>query len=247
LALAVSFASLYAILWTGPLFPVLGAQGRFIALATIIAPLMGLILGPYVGTVATSIGGFIGWSITQSGPLFFLSFVPGAAAALCSGLLYNRKWTWTATLYVALFVVMAFYPEIGPGWLFPYFAWFQLVGLLVLVSPLRSKAVNLVHRRTSVLELGFGVGIVSSIATLFGHIVGSLLFEIVYFPTFNPQVDYWRSLWEALTLLYPLERILIALLATIIGVPLIKALKAYKFEIGGTQANAAVRDSHTND
>jgi len=244
LALVCSFASLYAVLWLGPLFPVIGAQGKFFTLATVIAPLIGLILGPYVGAAAASIGGFIGWSITQSGPLFFLSFVPGAAAALFSGLLYNRKWTLSAVLYVVLFLVLALYPAIGPGWLFPYFLWFQLTGFVVLASPLRSKAVSYSHRQTSLLELSLGVGVISFIATLFGHIVGSILFQMLYFPTLPQTADYWRNLWEALTLLYPLERTLITLSATMIGVPLIKALRAYKFEIGGMKTNATLQGKH---
>jgi len=247
LALVCSFASLYAVLWFGPLFPVIGAQGKFFPLATVIAPLIGLILGPYVGTAAASIGGFVGWSITQSGPLFFLSFVPGAAAAFCSGLLHNRKWMPSAILYVVLFLVLALYPTVGPWWLFPYFLWFHLIGLVVLVSPLRSKAVSHSHRRTSFLDLSLGVGVISFIAILFGHIAGGILFQIIYFPTFQPQVDYWRNLWQALTLLYPLERTLMTLLALVIGVPLIKALRAYGFEIGGTKTNATLRGKHQAD
>jgi len=246
-ALVCSFASLYAVLWFGPLFPVVGAQGRFFPLATVIAPLIGLILGPYIGTAAVSIGGFVGWTITQSGPLVFLSSVPGATATLCSGLLYKRKWMPSAVLYVVLFLTLAFYPAIGPGWLFPYFLWFHLVGLAVLVSPLRAKAVSFSHKQTSFLELSFGVGVISFVATLFGHIVGGLLFQMMYFPTIHSQVDYWRNLWQTLTILYPLERTLIALLATAIGVPLIKALRAYGFEIGGVKTHATLQNKNQAD
>lgn len=244
LALSCVFASVYAVLWLGPLFPVIGSQGKFFTLATVIAPLMGLILGPYVGFAAASIGGFIGWSVTQSGPLFFLSFVPGAAAALCSGLLYNRKLITSVILYLVLFLAMALYPVVGPGWLFPYFVWFQLIGLAVLMSPLGSKALNYSHRQTSFFELSLGFGVISFVATLFGHIVGSLLFQIIYFPTFYSQVDYWRTLWQSLVLLYPLERTLFTLLATVIGVPLIRALRAYKFNIGGIQPDATLHNKN---
>jgi len=232
LAAAASFASLYAALWFLPLFPVVGAPGKFFPLTSVLAPLMGLILGPYLGLMATSIGGFIGWSITQSGALLFLSFVPGAAASFCSGLLYRGEWKTLLLSYTVLFFALALYPTVGPGWLFPFFLWFQVLGLVVLASPVRLKAVNSMHKHTALFELGWAVGVVSFIATLFGHVVGVIIFQMLYFPAFYSEVDYWRSLWQGLTLLYPLERSIISLLATLIGAPLINALRTHGFKLG---------------
>lgn len=148
---------------------------------------------------------------------------------------------------MVLFLMLAFYPAIGPGWLFPYFLWFQLIGLVVLASPLRLPAINYLHRRTSFLGLSFGVGLISFVATLFSHVVGGILFQIMYFPTINPQIDFWRNLWQALTLLYPLERTLVTLVATLIGAPLLKALRAYEFEVGGIKTNATIQGKHQTD
>jgi len=232
LGVVSSFASLYAALWFLPLFPVVGVPGKFFPLNSVIAPLIGLILGPYLGLMATSIGGFIGWSITQSGPLFFLSFVPSATASFCAGLLYLGEWKTIFLLYTALFSILAFYPSIGPGWLFPFFLWFQVLGLIVLVSPLRLKAFNSLHKRTTFFELSWAVAVVSFIATLFGHVVGGIIFQTMYFPAFYPEIDYWRSLWQGLTFLYPIERSIITLLATVIGAPLINALRTHGFKVG---------------
>jgi hypothetical protein len=248
LALVCSFASLYAVLSFLSLSPVIGAAGSSIKMATIMAPLVGLILGPYLGSLATSMGGFIGWSFTQTGPFSFLSFVPGAASALCSGLLFMRKGLTSVVLYLVLFLALAFYPTIGPAWLFPYFLWFQLIGFVVLVSPLRLKATDSMHRHTKWSDLFFGLGVICFTATMFGQIVGSMMFEVMYWPVVYSEVEYWRvSVWQLVTFVYPVERTLITLLATLIGVPLIQALRAYKFEIRGIKTNAAVRDSHPTD
>ena len=198
------------------------------------APLIGLMLGPYLGLMATSVGGFIGWSITQSGPLFFFSFVPSATASFCSGWLYRGEWKTLFLLYTALFFALALYPTIGPGWLFPFFLWFQVLGLIVLASPLRLKAVNSMRKHTTLFELSWAVAVISFIATLFGHVIGVIIFQMIYFPAFYPQADYWKSLWQGLTFLYPLERSIITLSATFIGAPLIKALGAYGFKVGET-------------
>jgi len=214
-------------------------------MATVMAPLIGLILGPYLGTTAVSMGGFIGWISTQAGPFSFLSFIPSAAAALCSGLLYNRRWMPSVLLYSTLFFALAFYPSIGPAWLYPHYLWFQLVGLIVLASPLRSKAEDSLHKHSSSLELSFGVGIICFMAALFGQVVGSLMFETMYWPTMYPQTEFWKVLvWQPATFVYPIERTLIALLATVIGVPLIRALRAYGFEIGGVKTNATLQSEH---
>jgi len=234
-----------AVLSLVSLFPVVGTVGKFITMATVMAPLIGLILGPYLGTTAVSLGGFIGWIITQTGPFSFLSFVPSATCALFSGLLFNHKRIVSIGLYSALLLALAFYPVIGPAWLYPYYLWFQLVGLIVLVSPLRSKAEGFAHKHTSMFELSFGVGIISFTAALSGQIAGSLMFEIMYWPTTNSQTEFWKIIvWQPTTFLYPVERTLITLIATVIGIPLIKALRAYGFEIGGLKTNATLQGKH---
>lgn len=234
LALTGVFASLYIVLSTVPLFPVIGVVGRTFTVALIIAPLMGLIIGPYRGALAASIGGFIGWSLApQYGLLFQASFVPGAATALCSGHLYKNKWKTFVIIYSALFLAFAFYPVVGPIWLYPSYLWFQLVGLIALIFEAILTNIKVIGKRSLALELGFTVGIISFIATLFGHIVGGLIFEAVYFPAFISSVNTWRSIWQGVIFVYPIERSIVVLASILIGVPLIKALKAHGFEMGG--------------
>lgn len=234
LALMCSFAAVYAVLSSVSLFPVIGSVGKFITLATVMAPLIGMMLGPYIGAAAVSIGGFVGWSITQTGAFSFLSFVPGASTAFVSGLLYNGKRTPSIVLYASLLLLLAFYPTIGPVWLYPYYLWFQLVGLIVLASPLTPLAVNLTRKNDDLARLSFGVGITSLTSTLTGQMAGSLMFELMYWPIVYPQVEYWRTAqWQFLTLVYPLERSIIMVIATLVGTPLIKAIRAYGHEMGG--------------
>jgi len=245
-ALVCSFASVYAVLSYWYLFPIMGAAGKFITMAVITAPLIGIALGPWLSVAAVVLGGIIGLPMTQTGPFGAASFVPGASAALCSGLLYNGKRWISAFLYSALLLVFAFYPVVGPAWLYPHFVWLQLAGLAVLVSPLQSKAAEFVQKRANLLELSLGIGLISFTATLFSHVVGSIMFEILYWPIVFPEPDFWRLLWQALTFVYPVERLIITLIATIMGAPLFKALKAYGFEMGGG-THATFRDTNQAD
>ena len=232
LALVCVFAPLCTIFSLWSLFPIIGAIGTSIKVTAVIAPLIGIILGPYMGAFAVALGGAVGTSVAQTGPFGALSFVPWMASAFCSGLLYSDKWRLTAILYSVLLLVFTFYPAVGPAWLYPYFIWFQLVGLAVLISPLRSKAVTLL-KQTNAKELFFGVALTTLISALFGQIVGSMMFEITRWPTLIPELNSWVPLWQTLTFLYPVERAIITLLVTFIGVPLIRVLKAWGYRIGG--------------
>ncbi len=115
----------------------------------------------------------------------------------------------------------------------PYFVWFQLVGLAVLVSPLQSKARRLLEKRTSIQEVFFGVSVICFTAALFGQVVGSLMYEAIYQPILIFDLDVWKGSLQALTFIYPVERVIITVIATFLGVPLIKALRAFGFEVGG--------------
>ncbi|MFQ6065430.1 MAG: hypothetical protein ACE5L6_08145 [Candidatus Bathyarchaeia archaeon] len=196
------------------------------------APLIGMILGPWLGALAVTVGGIVGAFVAPIGPFGPLSFLPSTAATLASGLLYNRKWQRLTVLYSILLLVFMFYPMVGPAWLHPYFVWLQLVGLTILVSPLQLKATRCMRKQTRMREMMLGVGVLSFIATLFGHVVGSMMFEIIYWPTLIDDLESWSSLWQSLTFLYPVERIIITVTATLIGVPLIKALRIYGFRRG---------------
>jgi len=234
LALMISFAALYAVLSLVSLFPIIGAVGSFITLASIMAPLTGIILGPYIGAGAAAVGGFLGWSITQTGAFGFLSFIPGASTAFASGLLVNGKRMESLAIYTVLFLMLAFYPSIGPAWLCPFYLWFQLIGLAVIVSPLTSLAVRSMRRNDNLADLSFGVGIVSLGSTLLGQMAGNVMFELTRWPTIYPQIEFWRTgQWQFLTFVYPVERLIITLVAMVVGAPLLKAIKAYGFRIGG--------------
>lgn len=232
-ALVSSFASLYAIFSLWSLFPIIGSMGKFITVAAIAAPLIGIMLGPRLGAATVALGGIVAVSVAQIGPFGPVSFIPGTAAAYFSGLLYNRRRRISAVLYSISLLMFAFYPRIGPAWLHPYFIWLHLVGLIILMSPLQLKGVELARKHTKLSESTFEVGVFSFLATLFSHIVGSMMFEMVYYPIIIPGPDSWKSLWQALTFVYPIERAVITTMDASVGAALIRALKAYGFKLGG--------------
>ena len=101
--------------------------------------------------------------------------------------------------------------------------WFDLIGLIIVVSPLQAKAMKYLNEASSSFHLGLGVCVTCLSATLFGHVTGNILFEIFYWPN---TVEWWRATWQSLTFIYPIERVMIVIAATIIGTTLVRALKS---------------------
>jgi hypothetical protein len=102
--------------------------------------------------------------------------------------------------------------------------WFQIVGFLILISPLQYKAIkNLNSKSISKLFQAFFIIFLTS--TLAGQIAGSLVFEVLAWP-FMADINSWRATWQFLTVIYPIERIIIALMGTTIGTTLHIILKS---------------------
>jgi uncharacterized PurR-regulated membrane protein YhhQ (DUF165 family) len=128
---------------------------------------------------------------------------------------------------------MAFFPIIGPVWLYPLYVWFQLVGLAILASP-ASKMVPGFIQSMETQKSAFSIGMIALISTLAGQMTGTLMFEMLVFPV-SPNVEFWRTTqWLPITFVYPLERGIVTLLVILVGTPLIRAVRTYGFEIGGT-------------
>lgn len=216
-ALIACFASCYAVSCFWPLSPILGAAGKSITVATIMAPVIGIILDIHQSVPAVTLGGIVGFFL---GSFNRSSFASGVASTFFAGFLQKKKRLLTIAIYSVLLVVFAFYPAVGPGWQYPLFLWLQVLGLIILVSPLQPKPIENPADTEKYQKLAFKVGVTCFVATLFGHIAGCLTFEALYLPT--------RTLWQTLTWVYPVERLLITIAAMLIGTSLIKVVETQK-------------------
>jgi hypothetical protein len=70
-----------------------------------------------------------------------------------------------------------------------------------------------------------GVGIFAFIGVLIDHIVGSFIFQSAIAPLAP-------SVWEAVAFIYPVERVLAAIVAAIIGAAIIRGVKTTGLKIG---------------
>jgi len=219
-ALTVCFTALYVALGFLSISPIIGLPGKTITAAAIIAPIIGMILGPYIGTLSTILGGMIGFFAGSFSPP---SFVSGVLAALCAGMLYTGKRSLCVFTYFSLLFLFGFYPFVGPVWLYPPLMWFQIAGFLILVSPLQSTAVKSLNSNNNsrLLSAFFTTSLTSTLA---GQIAGSLTFELLSWPIFIADINAWKANWQVITFLYPVERIIIALGAAFLAASLRKVL-----------------------
>ncbi|UCC33035.1 MAG: hypothetical protein JSW53_04400 [Candidatus Bathyarchaeota archaeon] len=213
------FAALHVILSQIPLFYIFGAYGQFMPASLIVTPAIGLVLGPILGATATAIGGIASMIITGNMPLGVFSFLPGMFNALCVGLILRRKRYISAAIFAAFTTALALLPSLSAV---RYYVWLHFIALAVLLSPASMLAVKYVKeadQKKSVL----GTGILAFVGVLIQHAVGSFIFQLL---TPLPQ-----AMLETLAFIYPVERLLATIAATIVGVAIIRGVRASGFRI----------------
>lgn len=221
IGLIACFTALYSYLCFVPAFPIVGLSSKAITLAAITAPIIGIILGPYLGTLCTALGGLIGFF---SGSFSPPSFVSGIVAAAFAGLLHTGREKICILIYLSLLTLFGFYPSVGPIWLHPPLIWFQIIIFLVLISPLQSVFSQNMQKVNSNSRFFSAFFATSLSSTLAGQIAGSFVFEFISWPILVTDLNALRFTWQLVTWIYPLERVIIALGATFIGVFLYRTL-----------------------
>ena len=232
IAIVSIFTALYAVLRIIPTVPMIGASGASFSLSDIVAPLYGLILGPYIGGLSVIIGSLI--AFFGKPPVFMgLDFLPATVAAVSVGLLIKRKWIYAIGLNVVLLVAFLIHPNtsvfvdysIGSTTLTFPFAWLHIVALIVLISPLGRKVAQWV-KTNNTTRITIGVAILFFVGTMMQHLMGNLLYEtIMAQPLGNIPVTSYPANWLLVFPLYPIERLVLIIFGTIIGTSLLKVLK----------------------
>lgn len=225
IALIISFTALYVVLYLLPVFPIIGLPGTAITASAIVAPVTGILLGPFLSALSAILSGIV---IFLAGRVSVMSVIATSVAALFAGLMYTGEWKMCIFIYALLLVVYGFYPHIGPLVLYPQSTWFQVIVFVILLSPLSSIGIKKMRNLSIGEKLFPYFFLICLIATLAGQIAGSLTFEVILWPAFIREVQAWTNIWKAIAWIYPIERTVIALFASIIGIPLFKALKSAK-------------------
>ena len=125
------FSALYAVLRILPTVPMVGVSGASFSVSDVLAPLYGILLGPYVGGATVILGTFLGMALGKPVVFLGLDFLPAFINVVALGLLVRRKFLPVLILNLALLVVFLVNPLtsifISVGGISIPFAWMHIV------------------------------------------------------------------------------------------------------------------------
>jgi hypothetical protein len=205
----------------------LGAlPGWWISWAAIIKPLYGIMLGPIAGPYAAILGGIIGNFIwPQTAVLSIFTWVPGILGAFASGAIVKGEksplWILTLIIYVALISAFYFHPV---GNTVALWALYDKIIALALIFP----TVKIIKKSGIGESLNFkwlpiALALTSFIGTEADDVTGNAIFMYLeLYNLFGIPPEALPPLYMAGAVIMPVQRVLVAILAMLIAVPLFK-------------------------
>ena len=205
---------------------ILGAlPAWWISWAAVIKPLHGIFLGPFGGMLAALIGGIIGNIIwPQTAVLAVFTWIPGLVGALGAGLMMKRSWKLAALILAGLIVAFYLHP-VGRG-LAPW-ALYDKVIALALIYPTallfnKAKEFGLQWKYLTPTLI-----LLSFIGTQIDNTVGNDLFIFLrLYEIFGIPVDALLPLYITGAFVMTAQRVVIAIVAGIVGTPLVRVIKS---------------------
>ncbi len=250
IALLIVFTALYIVLRFIPFSMLIGGAGGYLSLSDFLAPIFGIILGPYFGGLSVLIGSFGALSLGRSPQflsLYFLDFLPDFVAVVSVGFLFRRKWLPVVAINAALLVAFSLWPLTsffvtipGTSIVIP-FAWLHIAAFIVLLSPLGRWAPKWIQSAKQTKSIAAGLAIMALIGTMMQHLMGNILFEVAFGqigikPFFESSA--WPGIWTGVMLVYPVERTILIICTVLVGTPVIWSITKNHFLQLGKQSNS---------
>jgi hypothetical protein len=210
-----------------PYVPAIGLPDIKIQLEALMASVFGFVLGPYLGALAAFLGAFITWimppgTATPFGAPFLLA---PPINAMIVGLIFYRKWKWAFSFFALLIVAFMFLPPSQPiSYYYVAIAvTFDKIIALLLIIPVSKFS----SRISDPKYLPLLIFLISFIGNQADNMWGADIFAvpIIYESIFGLDIELVRSLFTASPFIYPVIRIIQAILASIIALPLIRSLR----------------------
>jgi len=230
LAFVAVFAALYYVLSILSLYvPAIGLPEITISLTAFIASVYGILFGPGYGALTAFIGAFVSWVLPPgSGSIFGLPFLlsPPLNAATV-GLIYSKRWKEAAGVMALLIFVFWFTLPVTPISQYAYVGvavTFDKIIALALIPPVAF----LLRRASSAKVLFITFFLLAFVGNEADNMWGALAFAfpVVYNGIFGLNVETVRFLFLINPFVYPAIRIIQAILAAVVAVPLVRALKS---------------------
>lgn len=229
-ALVIVFAALYyAFSLITPYVPAVGLPELKISLEAFLASVFGILLGAELGALTAFVGVLIAWILPPgNASVYGLPFLLAPPLnAFTVGLIYTKRWKEAAGVLGLLIFVFWFSLPVTPLSQYAYvglavtFDKIIALALIPLVAFFLRKSVSSKALFATFFLLAF-VG--NQTDNMWGAL--AFAFPIVYNGIFGLSVDAVRFLFVVSPFVYPAIRIIQAVLAAVVAVPLVKALKS---------------------
>lgn len=220
-AMMAVWAALMSVASLLPSFPVFGTGGNF-SVGYVLAPLAGIMFGPFAGAITVAIGEFIGSIIAPAvASLGIFTFIINTANAFCVGYLCRKKWQVCFGYIAALTVVWFLIPSGRAAYLYGI-----VVYGLGLVMSVIGGTIGLKLYKSQVAPTKM-VGLFLMVFP--AYIAGSITGNIPTLFMFDLHADLWNGVLIWIT---PFERSIFSLGAAVIGVPLLIGLPKISIYVG---------------
>lgn len=219
-AVLAVWAAFIAISGLLPVIPIIGTGATF-SLSDAVVVLAGVLFGPVYGAIAAAIGGFIGQLIAPHGAVFgVLTFLCPTIAAFVAGLLVARRWKAVIGIFIVLTVLWYAMP-LGRS------AWFQAAvnyPLPVLLAfPAAKWGADWLGQRDAKKRF-VAIGLMSFIGTCASLALGNFMAL--------PMFALPREVWLGVLPIQTPQRIIFAILSSVIGVPIMAGLTKIGMVVG---------------
>lgn len=214
-ALMAVFAALQAVLAVLPFTITVGVSGQ-ITLGVIGGSLIGILLGPLTGGLAVLIGSLVGVSLNPAGAIFgIFSIIPPFFGAFGAGCVKIKRGYIAGGIILAALLVFYAHPFGREAVFFP---WLHIIAMVVAFSPLAHLAGSSFTSPKNA-RLLFGIVVAAFVGVLTDHITGNALAMWYFSPGLTPAI------WYSIMLVYPIERVVALILASVIAAPVYYSLR----------------------
>jgi hypothetical protein len=201
-----------------------GISGRFTAgdfLLTTIA----LVAGSWSGALSVLIGTVLAYAFRP--PIFFgLDFLPAMVNVTIAALLLSNRHRIAQAIYIAILIAFLSSPySLLFGYAHVPYAWLHIVALAILLSPIVTKIPAWVaddgpRQMTAIALLAF-------VGTMAQHLTGGILYEFAVGVIGGIRPSSFQEFWGIIFWLYPLERLAIIGLSTVIAMAIYRSLRRW--------------------
>jgi hypothetical protein len=222
-AFVAIFAAMTAVLDIIPAFGF--TSGVWDSWAFLLSPIVGILLGPYLGALSVGLGSFLGHTIYYRDPTEFLFMLGLSMGAAVAGFVYQRRWKPVFGIYTAMLLGYFIYPV---TWGLPLWGiWDILVGYVILliysVATTRGIWSNTSERYTLLLLL-FCTVIALETDILFRVFV-LVPGQVHWLLGMTPEILY--GIWLIAGIITPIKVVLAAIVVITLGLQLLRILERH--------------------